>query len=256
VFEGRQGVSYGRNAGAAASRAPILAFTDDDVRVSSDWLSVLHGTLERHPDAAYIGGRCLPIWPAEVPAWLTREHWAPLALFDYGEEPFVTSLETQRCLGSGNMGIRREVFERVGGFDPRTQHAKGSVAAAEDHQLNLRIWQLGLTGRYVPELVIHSEVPLARMTRRYHRKWHNDHGRAMVHLLPAGHLLDQLGRVQPAPEARRIGGVPTRVLREAAWHARQYLWASIRGRRAEALWFEFQAREAGGSALEFWRTRS
>src|SRR6516162_11213107 len=31
LFEGRQGLSYARNAGVAVSRSPIVAFTDDDV---------------------------------------------------------------------------------------------------------------------------------------------------------------------------------------------------------------------------------
>src|SRR6266404_6763274 len=37
LFESRQGVAYGRNAGIRASRAPAIAFTDDDLRVSRDW---------------------------------------------------------------------------------------------------------------------------------------------------------------------------------------------------------------------------
>src|SRR5262245_56199272 len=38
AFEPRQGLSHGRNAGIALARSPIIAFTDDDVRVSSDWI--------------------------------------------------------------------------------------------------------------------------------------------------------------------------------------------------------------------------
>src|SRR5437868_5644614 len=36
VFEGRQGLSHARNCGIRASHAPIVAFTDDDVRVNDD----------------------------------------------------------------------------------------------------------------------------------------------------------------------------------------------------------------------------
>src|SRR5438105_3335543 len=38
VFEGQQGLSYARNAGIAAARAPLIAFTDDDVRAARDWV--------------------------------------------------------------------------------------------------------------------------------------------------------------------------------------------------------------------------
>src|SRR5215471_13462056 len=39
IFEPRPGVSHARNSGIANARAPIIAFTDDDIRVSSDWVS-------------------------------------------------------------------------------------------------------------------------------------------------------------------------------------------------------------------------
>src|ERR1044072_7217648 len=37
VREERTGISYGRNAGLAAARAPIIAFTDDDICVPDTW---------------------------------------------------------------------------------------------------------------------------------------------------------------------------------------------------------------------------
>src|SRR4051812_18990090 len=40
-FEGRQGVSYGRNTGIANARAPIVAFTDDDNDVSPTWVATI-----------------------------------------------------------------------------------------------------------------------------------------------------------------------------------------------------------------------
>src|SRR5438445_11315813 len=38
LFEGRRGVSYGRNAGITAARGAVVAFTDDDNEPSPDWI--------------------------------------------------------------------------------------------------------------------------------------------------------------------------------------------------------------------------
>ena len=87
LFEVRQGVAYGRNTGILAAKAPIIAFTDDDVTVAPDWIATLKRTLDEHPEADGVGGRVLPRWSRAVPSWLTREHWAPLALLDYPSLP-------------------------------------------------------------------------------------------------------------------------------------------------------------------------
>lgn len=250
LFEGRQGVSYARNTGVAAARAPLIAFTDDDVWVSPDWLVAIRDAFERHPEAAFVGGKCLPRWPEPAPAWLTPEHWGPLALFDYGDEPFATSLDYQRCFGAGNMGIRREVFERVGGFDAATQHAPGAVAAVEDHQLNLRVWQAGLRGWYVPGMVIYSDVPQARTVKRYHRKWFGDHGRAIVRMLPPDHLVDTRGHVVPVPDAPRAFGVPVALVRTTIWHVRRWITDVLSHRPARAFRHELAFRQAWGSVRE------
>src|SRR6188768_2062989 len=41
AFEGRQGVSNGRNAGVRAARSPIVAFTDDDNVASRTWVATI-----------------------------------------------------------------------------------------------------------------------------------------------------------------------------------------------------------------------
>ncbi len=91
VFEGQQGLSYARNAGVAAARAPLIAFTDDDVRAACDWVVSIKRAFDEHPEVDCIGGKVLPRWLSDPPLWLTREHWPPLALVDYGETQFYTN---------------------------------------------------------------------------------------------------------------------------------------------------------------------
>ena len=89
LFEPRQGVSYARNTGIIKARAPIVAFFDDDVRVARNWVATIAKAFDRSPRIDCIGGPVFPLWESAPPRWLTRRHWAPLALQDYGDREFV-----------------------------------------------------------------------------------------------------------------------------------------------------------------------
>src|SRR5215471_16449490 len=102
VFEPRQGVSYARNTGVARAKAPIIAFTDDDVRVARDWIANIKAEFDEHPDIAFLGGKILPHWKTAPPDWLNRDHWWALALLDYGEEPFYVNADNPLCLPTAN----------------------------------------------------------------------------------------------------------------------------------------------------------
>lgn len=179
VFEPRQGVSYGRNAGIRAARAPSIAFTDDDVRVSPTWLSTIVRVLADHPEVACVGGRVLPNWPGAWPNWLTREHWGPLALVDYGDEPIYVNARKRLCLITANVAYRRQIFDQIGMFSPHVQ-TLGRAVATEDHEILLRLWRVGGQGLYWPALNATADIVPERMLRTYHRRWHHRHGRFLA----------------------------------------------------------------------------
>src|SRR3979411_1840417 len=52
-----RGLPAARNVGVEQGTAPIIAFTDDDCRVSTDWLQQISSLLEREPEAALVFGR-------------------------------------------------------------------------------------------------------------------------------------------------------------------------------------------------------
>jgi glycosyltransferase involved in cell wall biosynthesis len=177
LFEGRQGVAHARNTALAHARSPIIAFTDDDVRVAPDWVAMINRSFDEHPEIDCVGGKVLPLWRVEPPAWLTHKHWSPLALTDYGEKPIRTSTDWPLCLVTANASFRRSVFDRIGLFEPACQRVKDGIGSTEDHELQIRFWKAGGQGLYDPRLVVHADVQPERMTKAYHRRWHTGHGR-------------------------------------------------------------------------------
>jgi glycosyltransferase involved in cell wall biosynthesis len=252
VFEGRQGVSHARNTGAEQARGDVVAFTDDDVRADPQWLAAIHNAFGRRPDVAFVAGRVLPRWPAEPPSWLTERNWGPLALQDLGTARRELTAERPLYPVSANLACRRVSYVEAGGFDPRFQHRSGSVAACEDHEMVRRFYAAGLRGLYEPGSVVHADVQPNRLTRAYHRRWHRDHGRAVIAMLPPGHIFDEDWVPRPAPPgARRLLGVPLFQFRWAAVAARAWLGASLRGQRDAAVACEGAFWEAAGGALGF-----
>jgi glycosyltransferase involved in cell wall biosynthesis len=236
VFEPRQGVSYGRNAGIAVARAPIIAFFDDDVRVATDWVRTIKRSMDEHPEVDFVGGKVLPTWHAPPPAWLTEANWSPLALVDYGPTPFYVTAERQLCLVSANLAVRRSLFDAVGLFAPELQRVKDSIGSMEDHELLTRCWCAGKQGLYLPTLLTNTNVPASRMTKEYHRRWHRGYGVfcAMMRFIEGSDRNGCYIGKYSAGERLTLFGVPAFLFRQVADELRKWLLASFRRQPALA----------------------
>jgi glycosyltransferase involved in cell wall biosynthesis len=234
VFEGRQGLSFARNAAIEAASGGIIAFTDDDVEVAPGWAAVLMHAFASHRDVDCVGGRVLPRWQEPPPSWLTRVHWAPLALQDHGEAPLTFDAAAPLCLVGANVAFRRSVFADIGPFSPAVQRVKDGIGSTEDHELLLRLYAAGRRALYVPDLLVTTGIPADRLTRSYHRRWHRGHGRFHA--------------VMRAPDVERtrrgrVLGVPAHLFRAAASDAAAWLKLKMRGdadgafARETRLWF-------------------
>ena len=244
VFEPRQGLSYARNTGVAATRADIVAFTDDDVRVGDDWVQVLKGTFDAYPDVDCLGGRTLPVWPATPPRWLTRLHWVgPLALQDYGDEPFVVDARRVLCLAGANFACRKSVFARIGGFSPE-------FPRSEDTEFMLRLWLSGGRALYVPKMTAYAAVQSERLKKGYHRRWHFNIGRCNARMAFEEMTAAEGGLRSAVPDFRRVLGVPLFAVRQLSTEIFRWLVHRARGSRAEAFWHELQARAMVGYMRE------
>ena len=122
-YEGAFNFSLMNNLGAQAARSELLVFLNDDVTpIRPDWLEVMAAHLMR-PEIGVVGGRLL------YPSGAIQHAGLVLGLQDgvghpgrgsysadlmyYLQLPRDVSAVTGACLG-----IRRNVFQGVGGFDP------------------------------------------------------------------------------------------------------------------------------------------
>jgi len=224
-FEAKQGLSNARNRGIAVARAPIIAFTDDDVRVAHRWAEQILLAFAANRDIDYIGGRVLPRWMQPPPRWLTAAHWSPLALQDYGAEPFVTSRELAICLVGANLAFRRRVFDRLGGFTPELGRIKDGIGSTEDHDMQLRIWRAGMRGLYTPSVVAIADVTPDRMVKAYHRRWHHGHGRHCAEMRLRELVPADMGPMSEPRDIVFLFGSPGFVYRDLLVFGRRWLHA-------------------------------
>lgn len=241
IFEDKQGVSHGRNAGIANASGQIISFTDDDVRVAPDWVATIKRVFDEHPEVDYIGGKVLPQWETEPPSWLIPRHWSPLALQDYGDVPFYVNSDRLVCLISANLSCRRSVFERIGGFAVHLQRVKNGIGSLEDHEFMVRFCQSGGQALYEPSIIITADVQAERTTKDYHRRWHTGHG----------HYYSMMREEAMEASSAKLFDVPAHLYKQAIENTFGWLKHSLSGNQAEAFWHEIRLRFFAG----FFRTR-
>lgn len=237
IFEPKQGLSFARNAGIEALRPlrgdDLVAFIDDDIEAAPGWIAAMVRAFETHPEVDCVGGRVLPEEPRHLPAWLTPEHWAPLALQDHGPAPRIFDERTPLGLVGANVAFRGPVFDRIGGFSPDVQRVRDGIGSTEDHEFLRRLYAAGGRALYAPDVIVTTDVPAERLTPAYHRRWHRGHGR-----------FHALMRTPEMEHARaRLLGIPLHLFRSAAADMINWLRLRLSGDRTHAfaaenrLWF-------------------
>jgi GT2 family glycosyltransferase len=183
--EANLGFAAGVNIAAGHARNPFLLLLNPDTVVEGPLIVVLEEYLSRHPDTAVVGPRVVngdgSIQPSARAfpgfstllggrsAWFTRKYpdnpWARRNLLGLdARAPLRVDWLSGSCLMT-----RRDVFERLGGFD------ESFFLYWEDADYCRRVATLGLHRTYVPSVSVRhfgggsARYNLARAIREFHK---------------------------------------------------------------------------------------
>lgn len=161
------GPAEARNQGVGVARGPLLAFTDADCFPRPNWLSAGVRALG---DATLVQGRVTPDERA------TRG-------------PFDRTIAVESAHGlyeTANLFVRRDAFERAGGFDGWLHPTVGAPHMAEDVLLGWRVRRLGEPTAFCAEAQVEHAVfprgPLAFVDERRRLRYFADIARAVPEL--------------------------------------------------------------------------
>ncbi|MEP7065324.1 MAG: glycosyltransferase [Gemmatimonadota bacterium] len=203
LSETRQGLSYARNAGIAASAGSIIVATDDDVVMPPDWLEKLLAPFVRE-DVMIVTGNVLP---AELSSRAQQlfEHYGGLGRgyvrVEAGGEWFGSwyreAVPTWQLGATANAAFRASIFShpRIGMLDPALG-AGSPTGCSEDTDLFYRVLAAGFTIVYEPAAYVwhHHRRDMRALRRQiyayskghvaYHLKTWTRYGdtRALFHL--------------------------------------------------------------------------
>jgi glycosyltransferase involved in cell wall biosynthesis len=151
----KAGLSRAYNAGMRVSDGEIIACTDDDVIVPSDWLRQIARAFADDPDAGLLYGQVL------VPESLKKEVENGLIVpsLSIPERQRLAKGQGFKVYGMGaNMAIRRTLLDRVGGFD-EALGGGGPLRSSQDFDFAYRTYHFGMAILLDPDVKVDHYGP-------------------------------------------------------------------------------------------------
>lgn len=187
-----RGYATPRNAGVAATTAPLLAFCDADGAVDRRWLTEITSALGRHPLVASRKYRTVDV----------SDRRPESAQAELREVSIILGV---RFAETGGLGCTRELFEALGGFDPYFDYG------GEDTDFSFRArFRLGVEPVMEQDAIYWTSV--STQPRRAFTKGHRD-ARTQVRLY-------RRHADQHLPSPRGVRAI-VRSLRRLQWRLRR-----------------------------------
>jgi GT2 family glycosyltransferase len=144
------GLSRAYNLAIASTTGPIIAFTDDDCLVPSDWIEKIVAAFKEQCDGELMYGQVLPAYPENGGDALT-----PYLRIEKPER--LDRANGFRVFGMGaNFAARRSLFERAGTFD-EILGGGGPLKSSQDFDLAYRAYRRNAAILLRPEVIVRHD---------------------------------------------------------------------------------------------------
>lgn len=182
AHEPHLGLSTARNTALTGSRAPLIAYLDDDAVATPGWAAaIVTAFASARPIPGAVGGPIDAIWESERPEWLPDELVAYLTVLDRG--PIARALDVRRePIFGANMAFAVAALREVGGFDARLGRVGQALLSGEETLILRRLARAGREVHYAPSARVGHHVPAARLTPTWFIERAYQHGRSVARL--------------------------------------------------------------------------
>lgn len=218
-----RGLSHARNVGTEAARGEVLAFTDDDCEVASDWVAVLTEIFTEHPEVGVVGGEVVA---APNPKWWRISTCPAAHVIEAIYRPLDDGWEAPPgfYMIGANIAVRRSVADRVGKWDD-VLGAGRRYGACEDQDYISRAEALGVWLMTTRRLVVHHTTGRRYGLRdfiRHQRNYARGRGAWRAKLRLWGHPVMRVWDAEHGPPWSML------VTRPHKWLLHKFEWHHIR----------------------------
>ncbi|HYW01115.1 MAG TPA: glycosyltransferase [Candidatus Acidoferrum sp.] len=166
IYDPSAGLSRARNTGWRSARGDFVAYLDDDAVASNDWLELIIKSFSF--GSACVGGKVIPIWEVDRPAWLPDSLLWYLSILEWNLPRHV--LGEREYLNGANIAFRRNVLEMVGGFREdlgRAYVSNSRLLGGEEIDLQVKLTSRGQEVVYDPTIIVRHVI----LAQRLHKDW-------------------------------------------------------------------------------------
>lgn len=160
-FEGNKGLSYARNRGWTEAAAPVVAYVDDDVILTPDYLKELVSFFDQNPQAMGAGGRVVPKYETgSEPVWMSKYLNGFVGRVNHGDA-IKRFAEGMKYPAGCNMIYKKEILLKAGGFNNELK------ARSDDKYMFLKVRELTPEIYYLPDAWLYHYIDAHRLEKDY-----------------------------------------------------------------------------------------
>ena len=151
ALETKTGLSNARNKGLQLAKTEWIGFIDDDSKIGRDFIPIALDIIQNEKFHCF-GGTYYPWYKFGKPQWIKEEWFTKSILLEKRGKL------KQDFLSGGIFFIKKEVLEKVNGFEPQLGMQGKEVKYGEEETLQNKLRSKGYQIGYDPNLFIHHMV--------------------------------------------------------------------------------------------------